>query len=29
MFKILCLDGGGLRGYFTAQIIKNIEKDII
>ena len=26
MFKILCLDGGGLRGYFTAQIIKNIEK---
>lgn len=26
MFKILCLDGGGMRGYFTAQIIKNIEK---
>lgn len=26
MFKILCLDGGGSRGYFTAKIIKNIEQ---
>lgn len=25
MFKILCLDGGGSRGYFTAEMIKNIE----
>lgn len=26
MFRILCLDGGGSRGYFTASIIENIEK---
>lgn len=26
MFKILCLDGGGARGYFTSYMIKRIEE---
>lgn len=27
MFKILCLDGGGARGYFTSYMIKKIEDE--
>ncbi|WP_068267688.1 patatin-like phospholipase family protein [Caviibacter abscessus] len=27
MFKILCLDGGGARGYFTSYMIKKIEEE--
>lgn len=29
VFRILCLDGGGIRGAFTASILKVIEDDIL
>lgn len=26
--KILCLDGGGLRGLFSIQIVKELEQHV-